>query len=142
MTREDVLEFFSERQKHWQVRDADALALGHAPNGLVLSPMLGRREGRDAIRDSYRALFSIFPDWVFVSETPVIDGDRVALPFSTSATHVGEFMGLAGTNRRFQVHGVMLIEMAGDLIQTERRTYDFTGLLMQVGVLRGKPAKD
>lgn len=34
-----------------------------------------------------------------------------------------------------------LFEMKDGLIAQERRYYDFTGLLMQLGVLRGKPAK-
>jgi hypothetical protein len=31
--------------------------------------------------------------------------------------------------------------MEGELIAHETRIYDFTGLLVQVGVLRAKPAK-
>jgi hypothetical protein len=31
--------------------------------------------------------------------------------------------------------------MADGLIVHERRYYDFTGLLIQIGILRGKPAK-
>ena len=70
-----------------------------------------------------------------------MNGDRVAQVFSAEATHVGEFMGLRGTNRRFKIQGVRLFEMGDGLVQHERRLYDFTGLLIQVGVLRGKPAK-
>ena len=51
-------------------------------------------------------------------------------------------MGLPGSNRRFKIQGVRLFTMADGLVQHERRMYDFTGLLIQVGVLRGKPAKD
>ena len=142
MTRQDALAFFAARQRLWQAHDADALAGGHSATGVVMSPMFGRRSGRDAIRESYRSLFTMFPDWAFVATDPIIEGARIALPFSATATHVGEFMGLAGTNRRFQIQGVRLIEMADGLMQVERRLYDFTGLLIQVGVLRGKPAKD
>ena len=142
MTREQILAFFAERQTHWHARDAEALSRGHGPNGVVMSPMFGRRSGRDAIRDSYRSLFAVFPDWTIEMGDGIIDGNRIALPFSASATHVGEFMGLAGTNRRFKIQGVRLSEFVDGLIQTEQRFYDFTGLLIQVGVLRGRPAKD
>jgi len=142
MTRDEILAFFDERQVHWRTRDVEGLAQGHAPTGVVISPMFGRRSGRDAIRHSYVSLFKTFPDWTIVTNEPIIDGNRVALPFSVTATHVGEFMGLAGTNRRFQIQGVRLMEMADGLIQNEQRFYDFTGLLIQVGVLRGKPAKE
>lgn len=142
MTREEILAFFEARQRAWQACDPLALAAGHAEHGTVLSPMFGRRVGRDAIRDSYRLLFATFPDWTLTAEPVLIDGLRVAQPFSVTATHVGEFMGLSGTNRRFQTYGVRLFDMQDGLIQRERRHYDFTGLLIQVGVLRGRPAKD
>lgn len=142
MTRPEILAFFADRQAHWNARDAAALAAGHAEDGLVKSPMHGAPRGREAIADSYAALFTVFPDWRFTEDDLLIDGDRVAQVFTAEATHVGEFMGLPGTNRRFRITGVRLYEMAGGLIQSERRVYDFTGLLIQVGVLRSKPAKD
>jgi steroid delta-isomerase-like uncharacterized protein len=142
MTRDAILSFLDERQRAWEARDPNALAAGHAEHGTVVSPMFGRRAGRDAIRDSYRSLFTTFPDWTFAAQPVLIDGDRVAQPFSATATHVGDFMGLPGTNRRFKIQGVRIIEMLDGLIQHEHRHYDFTGLLIQIGVLRGKPAKD
>ncbi len=142
MTRDAIVSFFVERQQAWDARDPDRLADGHAEDGTVVSPMFGRREGREAIRASYRALFETFPDWMFVGEPVLVDGDQVAQPFGVTATHVGEFMGLAGTNRRFKVQGVRLFDLRDGRILHERRFYDFTGLLIQVGVLRGKPAKE
>jgi len=142
MTREAILSFFAERQRHWEARSPDGLAAGHSEHGTVVSPMFGRRAGREAIRESYRALFGTFPDWTFISQPILIDGDRVAQPFSATATHVGEFMGLAGTNRRFQIQGIRLFDLKDGLIHHEQRLYDFTGLLIQVGVLRGRPAKN
>ena len=142
MTRDNVLSFFAERQRAWDGRDPDALAAGHAEHGTVVSPMFGRRTGRDAIRHSYRALFATFPDWTFKGDALLIDGNRVAQQFVVTATHVGEFMGLSGSNRRFQIQGMRMFEMQDGLILHEQRHYDFTGLLIQVGVLRAKPGKD
>ena len=142
MTREKIQAFFAKRRETWATRDPEVLASGHAPDGTVISPMFGPLRGRAAIADSYRSLFVTFPDWGFVGEDVLIDGDRVAEPFTATATHVGEFMGLAGTNRRFQIQGVRLFDMGEDgLIRHERRLYDFTGALIQMGVLRGKPAR-
>ncbi len=142
MTRQDITAFFADRQALWHAHDAAALAAGHAEEGTVQSPMHGTRRGRHAIADSYSALFGAFPDWQFTSDDLIIDHDRVAQAFSAEATHVGDFMGLAGTNRRFRIQGVRIYDMADGLIQTERRLYDFTSLLIQIGVLRSKPARD
>ena len=141
MTRQEIVAFFEDRQSRWKTHDPDELSNGHAEDGTVVSPMFGTLRGRKQIGDAYRSLFMIFPDWDLTSEAPLIDGTRVAQPFSVGATHVGEFMGLAGTNRHFKIQGVRLFEMGDGLVQHERRMYDFTGLLIQVGVLRSKPAK-
>ena len=140
MTREQVLEFFARQQDHWNRRDPTALAEGHAPEGTLVSPIFRTVVGRPAILASYRSIFQIFPDWTFTGEELLVDEERVAQAFSVTATHVGEFMGLPGSGRRFQIQGVRLFAMEGGLIARERRYYDFTGLLIQVGVLRSKPA--
>jgi predicted ester cyclase len=140
MTREDILAAFEERRQAWTARDPDELAAGHSVDGTIESPIFGHRAGRIAIRESYRALFDMFPDWDFQSDPLLIDGDRVAQPFSAVATHTGSFMGFAGTNRRFKIQGVRLFKMRDGLVQNERRVYDLTGLLIQVGVLKIKPA--
>jgi len=142
MTRQEIVAFFEGRHQAWLNRDADGLSAFHAEQGTIESPMFGPRRGRQAIADSYRTLFSIFPDWDFQGEELLIDGDRVCQPFTATATHVGTFMGIDGTNRRFKIQGVRLFTMADALVQHERRMYDFTGLLIQIGILRSKPAKD
>ena len=142
MTRGEILAFFEGRHQAWLNRDADGLGAFHAEDGTIESPMFGRRQGRQAIADSYRALFAVFPDWDFQGEELLIDGNRVCQPFTATATHVGTFMGIDGTNRRFKIQGVRLFTMTDGLVLHERRMYDFTGLLIQIGILRGKPAKD
>ena len=141
MTRDEVRLLFEERRDQWNRRDPAALAASHAESGVVTSPMFTRVVGRDAIERSYRALFDAFPDWSLTQEEPLVDGDRVAVPFEATATHLGEFMCLPGSGRRFDIQGVMLYRVADGLIVEERRAYDFTGLLIKLGVLRAKPAR-
>lgn len=139
MTHDEVRDFFTAQQEHWRTRNAGKLADGHAESGVLVSPIFRTVTGRPAIRASYESLFTIFPDWDYRAERLLIDGDSVAEPFTATATHVGEFMGLAGCGRRFEIQGVRLFEMKDGLIAQERRYYDFTGLLIQLGVLRSKP---
>lgn len=139
MTREDIVRFFDGRQKDWRIRDADALAARHAADGTVISPMFGALNSRAEIAESYRKLFTTFPDWTFKTEELIVDGDRVVQHFSATATHVGEFMGLPGTNRHGRIEGVLISTVKDGAIQHERRLYDFSALLIQIGVLRSKP---
>ena len=139
MTRTDQLAFCERRVEAWRRRDPIALAADHSERGTVVSPIFSKVTGREAIQRSYESLFRSFPDWTMDNEAPLIDGDRIAVPFTAKATHAGRFMGLDGTGRRCEIHGVLLMDMAEGLIAHERRVYDFTGLLIQLGVLRSKP---
>ena len=139
MTREDILAFCERRVGAWKHRDPVALAADHAEHGTVVSPIYSKIVGRDAIRRSYESLFQSFPDWAMDNEPPLVDGDRVAVPFTAKATHAGRFMGLEGTKRRCEIRGVLLMRLTDGLIADERRVYDFTGMLIQLGVLKSKP---
>ena len=139
MTREAIVRFFDERQSDWRTRDPELLAARHAVDGTVVSPMFGALHGRVEIAESYQRLFATFPDWYFKNEELVIDGNRVAQHFVSTATHVGEFMGLLGTNRHGRIEGVLLFTMKDGQILHEQRLYDFSALLIQIGVLRSKP---
>lgn len=141
MTRDEVRACFAHRQKAWNARDAEELADTHRADGTIESPIFGTIQGRTAILKAYEALFRMFEEWEYRGEEPVVDGDRAVQAFTARGVHVGEFMGLAGTGRRFEIEGVALYELQADLIVHERRIYDFTGLLIQIGVLRGKPAR-
>ena len=139
MTNDEIRDFFRAQQEHWRARDVDKLAGGHEEDGVLISPIFRTLSGRPAIRASYKSLFEIFPDWDYRSEQLLIDAPNAAEPFTVSATHVGEFMGLEGCGRRFEIQGVRMLEMGDGLIARERRYYDFTGMLIQLGVLRSKP---
>jgi steroid delta-isomerase-like uncharacterized protein len=141
MTRDDAVAFFSLQQQRWNDRDADALAAGHSEDGTIVSPIFRTVQGRSDILASYRTLFATFPDWRYVGQQLLVDGPHVAQQFLVHATHSGEFMGIPGSGRKFEIQGVRLIEMKEGLIAYERRYYDFTGLLIQLGILRGKPAR-
>lgn len=143
MTRQEITAFFAERDDLWLQRNAAGLAAGHAEHGTVVSPMFGSVQGRTAIEAAYRELFTAFADLELAGLDLVIDLDtqRVAQPFRGRATHTHEFFGIAGTGRRFDIQGVLLYDLNGSHIMHEHRVYDFTGLLVQIGVLKAKPGK-
>jgi uncharacterized protein (TIGR02246 family) len=139
MTREEILSLFSRREAAWRNRDAAALAADHHPQGVVVSPTGGVLEGREAIERIYRVWLNAFPDLVFLHEDVIIDDDRVAALCRVAGTHGGEFFGVAPTGRRVEYSAVFVYRFENDLIVHERRVLDFTGVLVQVGVLRAKP---
>ena len=141
MTDDEARAFLERRQEHYHRRNVTELASDYTEDGVVHSPLFPDIKGREAIEGSYSTLFGVFPDWELTFDRAIVDGDRAAQPFVVRATHVGEFMGLPGTGRRVQIHGALICTLRDGLIAEERRIYDFTGLLIQLGVLRGKTAK-
>ena len=140
MTREEIVAFFARRQAAVGRRDADALARLHAENSVVESLMAGTVTGRDAIAEVYQAWFKAFPDVVMTGDDLVIDGDRVVLINNVAGSDIGGFMGLPPTGRPFRLSIIHIYTMSHGEIQHERRIYDFTGLLVQIGVLKARPA--
>jgi len=107
----------------------------------VESPMFHTIQGRADIEKSYRDLFRAFDEWDFKIDDILVDqetGDRAALVYTVQATHRGDLFGMPGTGRRAEVRGVYVLSFENGRIVSERRLYDFTGLLVQLGVLKAR----
>ena len=142
MTREELQGIAERYVETWQRRDPAAIAQYHASDGVAESPIYATLRGRKAIEDASRAFFTSFPDATLEIDAILVDAPRVAIFTTVNATHVNEFFGMPGTNRHIEFRNARLMEMDEQgLIAHERRIYDFTGLLVQSGVLRAKPAK-
>jgi predicted ester cyclase len=57
-----------------------------------------------------------------------------------SGTQKGEFFGFPPDGRKFQFRLASLFFFSDGKIDREIRIYDFTGMLMQLGVLKAKPS--
>jgi steroid delta-isomerase-like uncharacterized protein len=140
MTRDEVAAFMARRQQRYDARDAAGLAADYAEDAVIHSPMAGSHTGRKAARQAIEAMFNAFPDWKITPEMVLIDGDRVVNIVTIEGTHQGMFMGLPPSGKHFRSTAALLYELRDRKIAAERRIYDFTGLLVQVGVLKAKPA--
>lgn len=120
--------------------DAVALAGLHAEDGVLESPLAGGvATGREAIEQVYRTFFTSFSTATIEQKQLVIDGDRAVHLLHIHGTNNGGIMGLPPTDRPFNMLLVSLCELKDGFIVHERRVYDFTGLLLQVGALKAKP---
>jgi steroid delta-isomerase-like uncharacterized protein len=141
MTRTEIEAFLERHFASSDRRDADALAADHTIDGVIMSPIFTTVHGRPAIADSYRTMFKTFPDLKLTLDDMIIEAPRVAVFQTLSGTHESEFFGLPGTKRRIELLVARYFVFENGLIARERRIYDFTGMLVQLGVLRAKPAR-
>jgi steroid delta-isomerase-like uncharacterized protein len=139
MTRQELLELFARRDEAWQRHDTVALAADHAENGEVNSPLWGSVRGRSAIQNTYAQWFSSFPDAQYSTEHLLIDGNNAVQFIIMTGTQEGEFCGLPPTGKRFEMRCSFLFSFAEGEIANEIRIYDFTGILLRLGVLKAKP---
>src|SRR5262245_43457893 len=140
MTREEITALFRRREVAWRAHDAATLANDHSPDSVVISPTGGVLEGREEIQRVYQIWFTAFPDLQFNESGFLIDDDRVALLMTVAGSHAGDFFGLPASGRRVQAVCAFIYTLKDGVIVHERRILDFTGVLIQVGVLRAKPA--
>jgi predicted ester cyclase len=140
MTREQMVVFFDRRQDALVRRDVAALLADYAEDCVLESPWAGMVKGRAAIDQVNRGWFEAFPDVTFDRLELLIDGHRAAQFSAVSGTDRGGFMGLPPTGKPFRISLVLLCTLNEQLIVHEQRIYDFTGMLMQIGLLKARPA--
>jgi len=139
MTREEIASFFDRREAAYDDLDAATLTADYADDAVVESPFGGTHHGREAIAAVFSAFFEGFPDVKMRTEHILIDGDQVAQLFKAEGTDLGRFLGLEPTGKSFHLIAMFWYELKNRKIVRERRIYDFTGLLLQIGVLKAKP---
>jgi steroid delta-isomerase-like uncharacterized protein len=140
MTRGDIVALFARFQHAVAAHDAATLASLHADTCVMESPTAGGSvTGRSAIAKVFDTWFTGFPDLVATFEDPLIDGTRVAQSLTLSGTDSGGFLGLPPTGKPFQIPVLWLFTVKDQMIVRSRPIYDFTGLLVQIGVLKTKP---
>ncbi len=140
MTSEEIRAFLDRHMRAWERLDAAALVADYADDAEITSPLFHTIRGRQQVESSWRELFQSLGDFRFEINDIVVDrdADKAALLFTGNSTQRGEFMGVPPTGRRSQNRGAFLFTFRDGRIASETRLYDFTGMLLQLGVLKAK----
>ena len=139
LTREELAALFDRRQEAFDNLDAEALSADYADDCVVESPAAGTLQGAAAVVRARRAWFDAFPDLKYSTDRLVIDGAHVVQLVTIEGTDIGGFMGLP-SGKSFKAPAVFVFEFRDRKIVREIRIYDFTGVLIQIGLLKAKPA--
>ncbi len=121
--------------------DAVTLSSLYAADCQVESPLAaGTVQGRQALAKVNQALFDAFPDVRFEPDMVLVDGPTVVASGRLTGTYTGGFMELPPNGNVVTVPVVTISTARDGEIVFERRVYDFTGMLIQAGVLRARSA--
>jgi predicted ester cyclase len=135
----EILALLDQRHAAWARRDVHALVAQHTADCVMDSHLAGRVQGHGAIAEVYDAWFRAFPDSVLAAERAIVDGNRVAEMVIQTGTDTGGFLGAPPTNKPFRLPIVWFLTIDGRQFSYVRPLYDFTGLLIQIGMLKAKP---
>jgi len=141
MTNEEATAFFTRFLEVWKRESVSAISEFYTETARIESPIFHTVTGRADIEKSFSDLFRAFDDWSFRVHDVVVDSgpdERAALFYTAGGTHRGDLFGMPGTGRHIEVQQAWLVRFENGRIASERRLYDFTGLLLQMGVLKAK----
>lgn len=112
----------------------DALTEVFAPNVVDHDPAPDQGSGPEGFQTFFATLAGAFPDAHIELETLVADDDNVAIAYTLTGTHQGDFMEVAPTGKRIKARGVQIARFENGLIVERWGSSDELGILQQIGV--------
>ncbi|MBX0298199.1 ester cyclase [Haloarcula nitratireducens] len=94
------------------------------------------RYGVEAVTDQVWSALDAFPDLTITPETILAEDDLVALRYTLTGTHNGEFNGLAPTGKEFQVSEMKIYRVDDGKVAEVWTATDQLGLLTQLDVVK------
>jgi len=123
-----IQELFTKGDLDAVDRYVDPAFINHDP------PLPGAPPGPQGIRLAATTFREALPDWHSDVEQMVAEGDLVVEVFTACGTHRGTLMGVPGTGRRLELHGINVFRIDGGRIVERWGQLDHLGLLQQLGL--------
>ena len=142
MTSAEIRSFIDRFVRAWESQDPAKVAACYADGCEVVSPIFSTLHGRAEVEKSFTDLIKAFAlqrirvdEAVIGSEDPA----RAAIVLNMQSTHVGEVFGVPGSGKKIERTIAFFLTLKDGAIVREQRIYDFTSMLMELGVLKVKP---
>jgi predicted ester cyclase len=122
----------------WNQRSEAAIGEMFAEDGIangLNDPEGNPLRGPESFKTLHRAFLSAYPDLHITVDDVVAEGDKVAARCTVRATHAGEGLGCAPTNRPIEFTGLVIVKLKDDKIVEAWNEFDFMKMYAQVGAL-------
>ncbi len=93
-------------------------------------------ESTEAWKAYNRGSLAAFPDFVYTTHDLFAEGDRVALRWTLTGTHLGPYGGLEPTGKRVDVSGIFICQCANGRIVKSWGVWDTATVMRQLGALQ------
>ncbi len=101
----------------------------HDPN------VSGSAVGPEAYKRQVTRFITAFPDLRLTIEDIVGENEKLAVAWTISGTHRGEFMGITATNKKVSVDGITINHIVNAKIMDSYISWDAWGAMQQLGVV-------
>lgn len=128
-----VRRYFDEIMNNADERAIDELI---SPDFLFTIPTHGPAFGPEGEKKEVEMLHTAFPDLHFTIEDEFADSERVAVRWTARGTHLGPFLGVPPTNKRFWIDGMGSYHIVDGKMVENTVNEDSLNLLMQIGAIQ------
>ncbi len=106
-----------------------------APNFVDHDPAPGQGPGIEGLKGFFRKMHAAFPDLKAEPVEIMATDDHVAMRYTISGTHQGEFQGVAPTGKSFKVAALQLGRFKDGRCVERWGSTDELGMMKQLGIL-------
>jgi len=99
-------------------------------------------KGLEGFKQSVTSLYKGFPDIHVIIDDIIAEGDRVWDHVTLTATHTGEYRGLAPTGKKIAFRGIRVWRFIDGKVVERESFYDFLDFYKQLGVIEYKGFPD
>jgi steroid delta-isomerase-like uncharacterized protein len=112
----------------------DAFHQVFAPSIIDRDPASDQGSGPEGFIHFFTGFRAAFPDLNVSVEQLVADDDNVAIAYTITGTHQGDFLGIPATGRRIKARGMQIARFENGLIVERWGSSDQLGILQQIGI--------
>jgi steroid delta-isomerase-like uncharacterized protein len=104
----------------------------------IYADQIGVGDGPAMPREQFKLMANMtvtaFPDLVVSVHDQIAERDRVVSRFTAEGTHLGDYMGHAGTGRKVKITAIHIHQIVDGRIATVWEEIDMLGLTRQLGI--------
>ena len=106
-----------------------------APDAVIRTPLPIDATGAELLKQVWAMLLRVYPDIHLTVEDLIAEGDKVVARNTVTATHQGEFMGVAPTGKSVTYNEMFIFRFADGRVVETWGVVDVYAQMKQIGVI-------